>query len=79
MTSGCLKEHEPVSIVPKLRNVDAVLNTGQDLAAAQETLGSGEAPLSHWRAQRDGLTSKEAKRPPTTQLQSPIIYPAACS
>ena len=56
------KRHNPEQIVRKLRDADAMLNTGKDLAAVLQTLGVSEATFHRWRNQYGGMKSEEAKR-----------------
>jgi transposase-like protein len=62
MTSKRLKKHKPEQIVAKLRDADAMLNAGKDLAAVLQALEISEATLARWRAQYGGMKSEEAKR-----------------
>ena len=63
MTSKRRKKHKPEQIVAKLRDADAMLNAGKDLAAVLQALEISEATLIRWRAQYGGMKSEEAKRP----------------
>ena len=56
------KRHTPEQIVRKLRDADAMLNAGQDLAVVLQTLEVSEATLHRWRNQFGGMKSEEAKR-----------------
>lgn len=56
------KRHSPEQIVKKLRDADAMLNAGQDLAAVLQTLEVSEATYHRWRNQFGGMKSEEAKR-----------------
>lgn len=49
------KRHKPEQIFAKLRDADAMLNSGKDLSAGLQALESSEATLARWRAlvQRD--------------------------
>jgi len=62
MTSKRRKKHKPEQIVAKLRDADAMLNAGKDLAAVLQALEISEATLARWRAQYGGMKSEEAKR-----------------
>lgn len=62
MTSKRRKKHKPEQIVAKLRDADAMLNAGKDLAAVLQALEISEATLARWRAQCGGMKSEEAKR-----------------
>jgi len=56
------KRHSPEQIVRKLRDADAMLNAGQDLAAVLQALEVSEATYHRWRNQYGGMKSQEAKR-----------------
>jgi transposase-like protein len=43
------KRHSPEQIVRKLRDADAMLNAGQDLAAVLQALEISEATYHRWR------------------------------
>ena len=62
MTSKRRKKHKPEQIVAKLRDADAMLNAGKDLAAVLQALEISEATLHRWRAEYGGMKSEEAKR-----------------
>jgi hypothetical protein len=62
MTPRRRKKHKPEQIVAKLRDADAMLNAGRDLAAVLQALEISEATLARWRAQYGGMKSEEAKR-----------------
>jgi transposase-like protein len=49
-------------VVAKLRDADAMLNAGKELAAVLQALEISEATLARWRAQYGGMKSEEAKR-----------------
>lgn len=54
--------HTPEQVVRKLRDADAMLNAGKDLAAVLQALEVSEATLDRWRKQFGGMKSEEAKR-----------------
>ena len=54
--------HSPEQIVKKLRDADAMLNAGKDLAAVLQALEVSESTLDRWRKQFGGMKSEEAKR-----------------
>lgn len=56
------KRHTPEQIVKKLRDAEAMLNAGQDLAAVLQALEVSEATFNRWRNQYGGMKSEEAKR-----------------
>jgi putative transposase len=51
----------------KLRDADAMLSAGKDMAAVLQSLEVSEATLTRWRSQYGGMKSEEAKR--LTQLE----------
>ena len=46
----------------KLRDADAMLNAGKDLAAVLQALEVSETTLDRWRSQYGGMKAEEAKR-----------------
>ena len=54
--------NSPEQIVKKLRDADALLNAGKDLAAVLQSLEVSESTLDRWRRQFGGMKSEEAKR-----------------
>ena len=62
MSTKRRKRHTPEQIVKKLRDADAMLNTGRDLAAVIQTLEVSEQTYYRWRNQYGGMKSEEAKR-----------------
>jgi putative transposase len=62
MSTKRRKRHSPEQIVSKLRDADAMLNAGQDLAAVLQSLEVSEATYHRWRLQYGGMKSEEAKR-----------------
>ncbi len=62
MTTKRRRRHSPEQIVTKLRDADAMLNAGQDLAAVLQSLEVSEATYHPWRLQYGGMKSEEAKR-----------------
>jgi putative transposase len=56
------KRHSPEQIVRKLRDADAMLNAGKDLAAVLQAMEVSEATFHRWRAQYGGMKAEEAKR-----------------
>ncbi|WP_390620736.1 IS3 family transposase [Gimesia algae] len=56
------KRHNPEQIVRKLRDADAMLNAGKDLASVLQTLEVSESTYLRWRNQYGGMKSEEAKR-----------------
>ena len=62
MTKPRRKRHSPEQIVRKLRDADAMLNAGKELAVVLQTLEVSEATFYRWRNQYGGMKSEEAKR-----------------
>jgi putative transposase len=62
MTTKRRKRHSPEQIVRKLRDADAMLDAGKDLAAVLQALEVSEATLHRWRAQYGGMKAEEAVR-----------------
>jgi len=63
------KKHRPDEIVVKLRDADAMLNAGKDLAAVLQALEVSDSTLERWRPghRREavvvgGMKCEEAKR-----------------
>ncbi|QDT89885.1 transposase [Gimesia algae] len=55
------KRHNPEQIVRKLRDTDAMLNAGKDLASVLQNLEVSESTYQRWRIQYGGIKSEEAK------------------
>lgn len=62
MSAKRRKRHSPEQIVRKLRDADAMLNSGQDQAAVLQALEVSQATLDRWRAQYGGMKAEEAVR-----------------
>jgi transposase-like protein len=62
MTTKRRKRHSPEQIVRKLRDADAMLNAGKELAAVFQALEVSESTYSRWRAQYGGMKAAEAVR-----------------
>jgi transposase-like protein len=62
MTTKRRKRHSPEQVVRKLRDADAMLNAGKDLAAVLQALEVSESTLDRWRTQYGGMKSEEARR-----------------
>lgn len=56
------KRHSPEQVVRKLRDADAMLNAGKDLAAVLQALEISEGTYHRWRAQYGGMKAEEAVR-----------------
>ena len=70
MTTRRRKRHSPEQIVRKLRDADAMLNAGKDLAAVLQMLEVSEATYLRWRNQYGGMKSEEAKRLKTLEEEN---------
>jgi putative transposase len=62
MTGKRRKRHGPEQIVRKLRDADAMLNAGKDVAAVLQALEVSEATYLRWRNQYGGMKAEEAKK-----------------
>jgi putative transposase len=62
MTGKRRKRHGPEQIVRKLRDADAMLNAGKDVAAVLQALEVSEATYLRWRNRYGGMKAEEAKR-----------------
>ena len=62
MTKRRRKKHRPEEIIAKLRDADAMLNAGKDLAAVLQALEISDTTLDRWRGQYGGMKCEEAKR-----------------
>ena len=62
MTTRGRKRHSPEQIIAKLRDADALLNSGKDLAVALQALEISQSTYERWRAQYGGMKAQEAKR-----------------
>ncbi len=62
MNSKRRKRHTPEQIVKKLRDADAMLNSGKDEAIVLQTLGVSQSTYDRWRKQYGGMKAEEAKR-----------------
>jgi putative transposase len=62
MTTRRRKRNSPEQIVKKLRDADAMLNAGQDLAVVLQALEVSETSYHRWRNQYGGMKSEEARR-----------------
>jgi len=62
MTTKRRKRHSPEQIVRKLRDADAMLNAGKELAAVLQVLELSEATYGRWRTQYGGMKAEEAVR-----------------
>jgi transposase-like protein len=61
MTRG-RKRHNPEQIVRKLRDAEAMLNAGKDVAAVLQALEVSQSTFDRWRNQYGGMKAEEAKR-----------------
>jgi putative transposase len=62
MSTKRRKRHSPEQIVRKLRDADAMLNAGKDLAAVLQALEIAESTYDRWRSQYGGMKAEEAVR-----------------
>jgi transposase-like protein len=62
MSTKRRKRHGPEEVVRKLRDADAMLNAGKDVAAVLQVLEVSEATYLRWRNQYGGMKSEEARR-----------------
>ena len=62
MTNRRRKRHTPEQIVKKLRDADAMLNAGKDLATVLQSLEVSQSTFERWRSQYGGMKAEEAKR-----------------
>lgn len=64
------KRHSPERIVQKLREADALLNTGQSVGQVIQHLGVSEATYHRWRNQYGGMKAAEAKRLKALEIEN---------
>lgn len=62
MSTKRRRRHSPEQIVRKLRDADAMLGAGKDLAAVVQALEVSESTLERWRKQYGGMKAEEAVR-----------------
>jgi putative transposase len=62
MSTKRRKRHSPEQIVRKLRDADAMLNAGKDLATVLQALAISESSFDRWRNQYGGMKAEEAVR-----------------
>jgi hypothetical protein len=62
MSAKKRKRHTPEQIVRKLRDADAMLAAGKDLAAVLQALETSESTYHRWRNQYGGMKAEEARR-----------------
>lgn len=62
MTTRRRKRHNPEQVVRKLRDADAMLNSGKDVAAVLQALEVSESTYVRWRSQYGGMKAEEAVR-----------------
>lgn len=62
MSAKRRRRHSPEQIVRKLRDADAMLTAGKDLAAVLQSLEVSESTLERWRLQYGGMKAEEAVR-----------------
>lgn len=62
MSTKRRRRHSPEQIIRKLRDADAMLVAGKDLALVLQSLEVSESTLERWRRQYGGMKSEEAVR-----------------
>ena len=62
MSTKRRKRHNPEQIVRKLRDADAMLNSGKDLGSVLQALEISESSYLRWRSQYGGMKAEEAVR-----------------
>ena len=62
MSSKRRRRHSPEQIVRKLRDADAMLGAGKDLALVLQSLEVSESTLERWRRQYGGMKAEEGIR-----------------
>jgi putative transposase len=62
MSSGRRKRHSPEQIVRKLRDAEAMLNSGKELSVVLQSLEISQSSHDRWRDQYGGMKSEEAVR-----------------
>lgn len=62
MSTKRRRRHSPEQIVRKLRDADAMLSAGKDLALVLQSLEVSESTLERWRRQYGGMKAEEAVR-----------------
>jgi putative transposase len=62
MSTKRRRRHGPEEVVRKLRDADAMLNAGKDVAAVLQVLEVSEATYLRWRNQYGGMKAEEARR-----------------
>ena len=62
MSTKRWKRHSPEQIVRKLRDADAMLNAGKDLAAVLQAMEIPESTYNRWRSRYGGMKAEEAVR-----------------
>ena len=62
MSTKRWKRHSPEQVVRKLRDADAMLNSGQELSVVLQSLEVSESTYDRWRNQYGGMKAEEAVR-----------------
>jgi len=70
MSKNRRKRHTPEQIVKKLRDADAMLNSGKSLGEVVQHLEVSEATYHRWRQQFGGMKAEEAKRLKELELEN---------
>lgn len=56
------KKHKPEQVIAKLREADAMLNTGSSIGEVCQKLAISEPTFHRWRQQYGGMKSDAAKK-----------------
>jgi len=70
MSTKRRRRHSPEQIVRKLRDADAMLSAGRDLAGVLQALEVSESTLERWRRQYGGMKAEEAVRLKTLEEEN---------
>ncbi len=62
MSTRRRRRHTPAQIVRKLRDADAILNSGKDEAAVLQALEVTQSTYDRWRKQYGGMKAEDARR-----------------
>ena len=72
MTTRRRKRHHPEQIVRKLRDAEAMLNAGKDLAAVLQALEVSQSTFDRWRNQYGGMKAPEADAQGAGRREPPV-------
>jgi phage anti-repressor protein len=62
MSSGRRQRHNPEQILKKLRDAEAMLNSGKELSVVLQALEISQSSYDRWRNQYGGMKSEEVVR-----------------